>query len=87
MKVFFPEGIRPQEIEHDVWYAVGESQARHDEEYERVEGCLQQTQEGLHHTLVASIPYPVLGLTYVIKWTLPGSTPSEAEGSSPTDES
>lgn len=71
MKVVFPEGIRPQEIEHDVWYAVGQSQARHGEEYKRVEDCLQQRQEGVYHTLIAVIPYPVLGLTYVIRWVPP----------------
>jgi hypothetical protein len=71
MKVFFPEDVRPEAFEPDVWHALGQGQSTHSREYDRVKELLVERQEGLFHTLVFTIPYPILGLTYVIRWTPP----------------
>jgi hypothetical protein len=69
MKVLFPEGIQPPAFESDVWYAVGQSRSRHDQEFNRLSALLKPAQEGIYYALMAVIPYPLLGLTYAIKWT------------------
>jgi hypothetical protein len=71
MRVFFPEGVRPRDFAHDAWYSLGQGRSRHHQEYRRVKAFLQDSQEGVYYTLAAIIPYPVLGLSYVIKWTPP----------------
>ena len=74
MKVLFPEGVRPRDFGHDAWYALGQGRSRHAQEFERVKECLRQREEGVYCTLSAFIPYPVLGLTYVITWVPPKPT-------------
>jgi hypothetical protein len=71
INIFFPEDVQPVDSELDVWYAVGQSRSRHDPEYKRVRDYLHGRQEGVHYTLGATVPYPVLGLSYVIKWSPP----------------
>jgi hypothetical protein len=71
MKVFFPEGVRPHDFEPDVWHALGQGQSTYDLEYSRVKGSLIDRQEGAFYTLVFTVTHPILGLTYVIRWTPP----------------
>jgi hypothetical protein len=75
MAVQFPEGKRAVNVEHDVWFAVDVSQARSDKEYERVAaaGLLRQEAHDGSTLLKMDVPYPILGLTYVIKWIPPGN--------------
>jgi hypothetical protein len=81
VKVFFPEGISPKAFEYDVWYAVSQSRSRQAKEYERIRGALQWVDEGARFSLALDVLYPVLGLTYVIKWT-PRPAPRETESPS-----
>lgn len=69
IKVLFPEGVEPPAFESDVWYAVGQSRARHNQEFHRLSAILKPRQEGIYYALIAVIPYPLVGLTYAIKWT------------------
>ncbi len=89
VKVFFPKGVSPNEFEYfeyDVWYAVGQSRSRQAKEYERIRGSLQWVEEGARFSLALNVLYPVLGLTYVIKWTL-RSASRETESPSLANES
>jgi hypothetical protein len=71
VSVVFPPGRRPLKPIHDVWYALGLSMIRHDAEYERVARNLEENREGVVSILRLSVEYPILGLTYVIRWDLP----------------
>jgi hypothetical protein len=68
MKVIFPEGFMPAKVEPDVWHALGQGQSTHSREFNRVKELLRRGREGIMHTLEFAIPYPILGMTYVIRW-------------------
>ena len=68
MKVIFPEGFEPARVEPDVWHALGQGQSTHNREFNRVKEQLRKGREGVMHTLEFTIPYPILGMTYVIRW-------------------
>jgi hypothetical protein len=69
--VTFPVGFRPDRPAHDVWYSIGQSQTRNPAEYNRVRPFLKSEKIGALETLKLSVDYPVLGLTYVIRWEPP----------------
>jgi hypothetical protein len=71
MRVMLPAGFQPLTAGSDAWYALGQTRSRHAQEYERMRKLLEQRQEGAYLALVATIPYPLLGLTYAIIWTPP----------------
>jgi hypothetical protein len=71
MKVFFPEGVRPQSFGADVWHALGQGMSTQGIECDRVKEFLIERREGVFQTLVFTVPYPIIGLTYVVRWIPP----------------
>jgi hypothetical protein len=71
MKVLFPEGVQPLRSYHDVWHALGQAESTFEQEHDRVKELLKEGKEGAFYTLTFEVPYPILGLTYVICWRPP----------------
>ena len=66
--VSIPKSLRPKECGYDVWYG-GYSRQRHKKEFQRLEPLFDVKEDELPYTAIQlKIPFPVLGLVYVLKW-------------------
>jgi hypothetical protein len=66
--VSIPESLCPTNCGYDVWYG-GYSQQRHKQEYRRLKPLFEVSEvEPFYVSMQLNIPFPVLGLIYVIKW-------------------
>jgi len=72
LNVWFPEHLAPTSgnVGVDVWYSP-DSRLTHEEEYRRIEKHHLYVKEGTQWRFELSLPYPVVGLTYVLKWVPP----------------
>lgn len=75
LSIIFPDDLVPVEIEHDVWYGVSRMPNPH--ESARIEPNWSEVESKGEREYSLQIPYPVLGLTYVIKWVPPDSIEAE----------
>jgi hypothetical protein len=69
IEVFVPTSLAPIECGYDVWYSVY-SEQRHRQEWDRMHAFFKtEENKDLDFTCMRlDIPFPVLGLVYVIRW-------------------
>jgi hypothetical protein len=71
IKFMFPSNYFPTDALFDVWY--GDARVRHFREYGRVsEACFRKdVADRRRFYMELSIPYPILGLSYLLHWIPP----------------
>jgi hypothetical protein len=67
LRVHIPTYLNPKKLDHDVWYG-GYSRQRHGPEWNRMESCFKEREDNGQISIELDVPFPVLGLLYVLKW-------------------
>jgi hypothetical protein len=67
LEVFVPNSLNPVDVGYEVWYGIY-SQQTHAAERDRLSSYFHIDDYGEYTVLELEIPYPVLGLDYVIRW-------------------
>lgn len=82
IEVHFPEGYRPEKLDYDVWYGLGE--VRNRVEYARLVALdrspLAVRDDLKRQVATLQVQYPIVGLTYAITWLPAGSSARPAGG-------